>query len=154
MEVNSKESKYIMKTTKRKPVECKCQTCRDMCRHTVCLGTPADILKIAEAGHLDKLIMTDWQTGVSKGMKPITMIQLRHYDNGHCVMLKNGLCSLHAPGLKPTEGVLTHHKGGVVDLFQHPAYAVARTWLLEENLPIVLNLINQLKNQQDEPTKF
>ena len=35
----------IIRKTGRKPVQCKCQLCKQQC-HTPCLGTPQDILKI------------------------------------------------------------------------------------------------------------
>ena len=40
--------------------ECACDHCKNMCHRQVCIGTPADILRLINAGHIDKLKNTLW----------------------------------------------------------------------------------------------
>ena len=63
-----KESTYqkITRKTGRKPIECKCQACKQQCK-TPCLGTPQDILKIIESGFGDRLFRTHWAVGLLLG---------------------------------------------------------------------------------------
>ena len=44
----------IMRKTGRRPIECKCQKCKQQCK-TPCLGTPEDILRLIKAGYKDRL---------------------------------------------------------------------------------------------------
>lgn len=110
-----------------------------MCK-TPCLGTPADIEKLIEEGFADRLATTIWAVGILYGThkEPVRMIQPIQEDNGYCTFYKDGLCSLHDLGLKPTEGALAHcsQKGSITrieDLHETPLYKVVKEW---ENLKI------------------
>lgn len=100
----------IMRKTGRKPIECKCQKCKQQCK-TPCLGTPEDILRIINAGYKERLAITHWWVGIARGKLdfPVIMIQARQEENGYCTFYHDGLCELHDLGLKPTEGRLSHH---------------------------------------------
>ncbi len=100
----------IKRNTGRKEIECSCELCRKQCK-APCLGTPDDILKLLEVGYRDRLSVTYWMVGLVLGKFPaaIPMVQAIRTDNG-CVFFKDGLCELHEPGLKPTEGKLSHHE--------------------------------------------
>lgn len=121
----------IIRRTGRKPVECRCQTCVKQCR-TPCLGTPEDIMRLIEAGYIDRLAVTDWSVGLVLGRlnRIIPMVQPIKADNGFCVFHKDGLCELHDPGLKPTEGRLSHHsiKADNINFRKSLSYNVAKEW--------------------------
>ena len=134
----------IIRRTGRKPIECKCQECKKQCR-TPCLGTPQDILKLVEAGYKDKLMPTHWAVGLVLGKLSYTipMIQAIQTDEGWCIFHKDGLCSLHELGLKPTEGRLSHHslKTENYVFSKGLAYNVAKEWLEQSNSSIVEKLL-------------
>lgn len=100
----------IIRKTGRKPIECKCQKCKQQCK-TPCLGTPEDILRLINAGYKERLAITHWWVGIARGKLdfPVIMIQARQEENGYCTFYHDGLCELHDLGLKPTEGRLSHH---------------------------------------------
>ena len=100
----------IMRKTGRRPIECKCQKCKQQCK-TPCLGTPEDILRLIKAGYKERLAITHWWVGIARGKLdfPVIMIQARQEENGYCTFFHDGLCELHDLGLKPTEGRLSHH---------------------------------------------
>ena len=100
----------IMRKTGRRPIECKCQKCKQQCK-TPCLGTPEDILRLIKAGYKERLAITHWWVGIARGKLdfPVIMIQARQEENGYCTFFRDGLCELHDLGLKPTEGRLSHH---------------------------------------------
>lgn len=137
----------IIRRTGRKPVECKCQECKKQCR-TPCLGTPQDILKLVEAGYTDKLMPTHWAVGLVLGKLSYTipMIQAIQTDEGWCIFHKDGLCSLHELGLKPTEGRLSHHsiKPENYVFSKGLAYNVAKEWLDSSNIPVVQEIFSRL----------
>lgn len=86
---------------------CKCDACKQMCRRSVCFGTPNDILQLINGGFEDKLQVSYWLDLEWNGHWPlITPIQL---DNGCIFLTTDGLCHLHDLKLKPTEGRLSHH---------------------------------------------
>ena len=99
----------IMRKTGRKPVECRCKACQAQCK-TPCLGTPDDILRLIGAGYGERLKMTYWCVGMLLGKinYSIPMVQAIQTDKG-CTFFHDGRCELHAKGLKPTEGRLSHH---------------------------------------------
>ena len=131
----------IIRESGRTPVSCKCPQCQKQCLRAPCLGTPADILKLIEAGYADKLIATEWATGLFLGKLNFTvkMIQIKHTKQG-CSFFKNGLCTLHDLNLKPTEGKLSHHtiKAENFDFNKSLTWQVAQTWIGDENLREVL----------------
>ncbi|MDR6548511.1 hypothetical protein J2810_004601 [Chryseobacterium rhizosphaerae] len=113
---------------------CSCDKCKNMCRHTPCMGTPEEMLRIAKAGFQDKLAVTGWLVGLINGThdKEVTMIAPNKLENGCAFQDENGLCILHDLGLKPLEGRMTdNHK--VVSLygdevFLSPAWVAASEW--------------------------
>jgi len=134
---------------------CSCETCKNMCRRQPCIGTPDDIVKIIEKGYGDKLSLSYWCTGLVKGVvdKPIKMLQPTALANGHCAFLdKEGLCTLHNLGLKPTEGKIAHHSDSLranEDFKETINYQVAMTWVDEKGkndpFEMLLNSSKKLK---------
>lgn len=138
--------KRIVRKTGRKPVACKCKQCKDQCR-TPCLGTPEDIIKLIEAGYVDRLKPTMWLTGMALGKLtyPIPMIQAEAMDNGWCTFRRDdGLCELHDLGLKPTEGRLSHHTITKENytFSRGLSYNVAKEWLEPKNEAIITEITN------------
>lgn len=56
----------IIRKTGRRLVECRCPLCRQQC-HTLCLGTPEDILRLLKAGYKERLTPTGWAVGLLYG---------------------------------------------------------------------------------------
>ena len=152
----------IMQATGRKPSECKCNLCKRQC-HTPCLGTPQDILRLINTGYASRLSPTLWAAGIVLGVTntEIPMIQARCEDGAwgslidvgadcHCTFYtKDGLCELHALGLKPTEGRLSHHTIRI-DNFRASksvSWAVVREWLRPENAPVVEEVVRRYKEE-------
>lgn len=142
--VMESETQHIIRKTGRKPVECKCSGCKSQCKQVPCLGTPADILKLIEAGYAQHIYPTDWHVGVLWGItdKVIPMYQLDNVQGHGCVLFKDGLCSIHHTGLKPTEGKLSHHthKTETFNKKKSLSWNVAKTWLDPENVGIILRI--------------
>ena len=130
----------IIRRTGRKPVECKCQDCKTQC-HTPCLGTPDDIMKLIDAGYIDKLAVTGWSVGLILGRidHTIPMVQPLKLDTGFCVFYKDGLCELHSSGLKPTEGKLSHHsiKAENTNFRKSLSFNVAKEWEDPANFELI-----------------
>ena len=147
-----KESTYqkIIRKTGRKPIECKCQACKQQCK-TPCLGTPQDIMKIIESGFGDRLFRTHWAVGLLLGHLDTTvpMVQAEQTPNG-CIFHKNGLCELHILGLKPTEGKLSHHsiREDNFKLSKSLSWNVAREWVVAENAEIVATIFGMFDNSE------
>ena len=142
----------IVQKTGRKPCECKCQRCRSQC-HTPCLATPQDILRLMDAGYTSRLKPTLWAAGMVMGVtsEPVPLIQAECLDGAwgglldvgagsHCTFFtEDGLCELHALGLKPTEGRLSHHSIRI-DNFRASksiSWAVVQEWLSPDNADVV-----------------
>jgi hypothetical protein len=102
------EIQRIAEKTGMKPTKCKCQECKLQCRAS-CLGTPADLQKLIDAGHIDKLQKYVYNSPYALRER-ITIFRIKHsVETGSCVFFVDGLCQLHDAGLKPTEGKLSHH---------------------------------------------
>jgi hypothetical protein len=137
--------------------ECNCADCVGACEHRPCWGTPDEIKRIIEAGFGNRLMRDWWEgdfrddCGLLEGS--INMLQpaiVGHegqraplWPNGRCTFLTDdGLCELHAAGLKPSEGkisicsdkafALTGFRSGK-ELHE----AVARTWDNEQARELV-----------------
>jgi len=123
---------------------CSCSQCANMCQ-TPCLGTPEDMLKIVEAGYVDRIALSAWWVGALAGVYPggIDLFAPLQGENGWCTFYKDGLCELHELGLKPTEGKLAHHsyEGGIVDDEKWLTWLVAQEWLKDENYETIEKLI-------------
>lgn len=128
----------IARQTKMSSHSCSCERCAKMCLRSPCLGTPADILKLINEGFIHQLGFVDWSAGSRYGLPVIEMVMIAKNEDDSCPLFKNGLCTLHESGLKPTEGKLSSHEA------QDPkhwdewlTYAVAKTWEAPENQPTV-----------------
>ena len=137
----------IMRKTGRKPIECKCQKCKQQCK-TPCLGTPEDILRLIKAGYKERLAITHWWVGVARGNLdfPVIMIQARQEENGYCTFFRDGLCELHDLGLKPTEGRLSHHSITKENFKfgKSLSWNVAKEWMDMRNGEIVEEIIRHM----------
>ena len=137
----------IMRKTGRKPIECKCQKCKQQCK-TPCLGTPEDILRLIKAGYKERLAITHWWVGIARGKLdfPVIMIQARQEENGYCTFFRDGLCELHDLGLKPTEGRLSHHSITKENFKfgKSLSWNVAKEWMDMRNGEIVEEIIRHL----------
>ena len=123
----------IQRKTGRKPIECKCNICKSQCQTVPCLGTPEDIKAIIEAGYADRLRLTEWQAGVHMNVtnRSVHIIAPAWDKNkGSCTFFTNGLCELHATGLKPTEGKLSSHqlKADNFDIKKAVSWNVVKEW--------------------------
>lgn len=134
----------IMHKTGRKPVECKCQSCRSQCK-TPCLGTPDDIISLMQAGYGGRLKLSYWCVGMLLGKidRPIPMVQAIQTEEG-CTFFRDGLCEIHDKGLKPTEGRLSYHTitKETLKFTRTLSWNVVREWLLPENADKVIYLLN------------
>lgn len=137
----------IMRKTGRRPIECKCQKCKQQCK-TPCLGTPEDILRLIKAGYKERLAITHWWVGIARGKLdfPVIMIQARQEENGYCTFFHDGLCELHDLGLKPTEGRLSHHSITKENFKfgKSLSWNVAKEWMDMRNGEIVEEIIQHM----------
>ena len=137
----------IMRKTGRRPIECKCQKCKQQCK-TPCLGTPEDILRLIKAGYKERLAITHWWVGIARGKLdfPVIMIQARQEENGYCTFFHDGLCELHDWGLKPTEGRLSHHSITKENFKfgKSLSWNVAKEWMDMRNGEIVEEIIRHM----------
>jgi hypothetical protein len=128
----------VVAVAKNTPNECSCDRCVALCRKVPCIGTPQEIERLMDAGHGPFLRFTEWVAGYVDGVPRIRMIQLGNTRAG-CPMLQDGKCTLHAPGLKPTEGVRATCKERLF-IHESATLAVALTWLLECNVDVIRRL--------------
>lgn len=138
----------IMAKTGKPVTECSCSACQNMCKRSPCIGTPEDILAIANAGYADKLTPTTWAAGIFVGLPAITMIQLQSDHNG-CCMFENGRCKLHEMGLKPTEGMLAHHSNSPAPTSTHVTLVTAQTWTEDRQYYTVMKIIDLILKTKD-----
>lgn len=131
-----------MGTPKAKPLpqvsECSCGACQRMCERS-CWGTPDDIRKLIQAGFGSKL-MLDWWIGEEDNIYVLCPAETGHegrsapsWPGMGCILQKNGLCTIHASGLKPTEGKVASCKGTP----GHVHESMAATWDTEEGRALV-----------------
>lgn len=146
----SKEFQYIIKKTGRKPVECKCNQCKSQCSTVPCLGTPSDILRLMDNGFAQHIWPTDWYAGMAIGTTdhPIPMFQLDNVPGHGCALFKDGLCTIHTTGMKPTEGKLSSH---VMQHITHRkksiSWQVAKTWEDPANASIIAEITRKNVNK-------
>jgi len=115
----------------RKETECSCDICKSMCKKCPCMGTPADIQKIIDAGLKEKLILNFWPDPKNESM-PLPSVAPILTKKGCIFHDQRGLCELHDRGLKPTEGKLAIHN--LLD--DGLRRAVAYTWISEEGIVV------------------
>lgn len=112
---------------------CVCNVCKNMCKTAPCLGTPDDMLRIINNGHIAKVAPSIYMTAVflEKLGGPIQLAAPRTNEDGSCMFhTKDGLCEIH--GIKPTEGKLVAHS--TTGNFRTSAnYLVSQTWLNPKN---------------------
>lgn len=132
-----------------------------MCQRTPCLGTPHDILALIDAGYADQLSYSEWAAGMLLGhiVRPVPMVQIKTTGDsrdGCCVFYSDGKCELHDLGLKPTEGRLAHHEVFPRELLReyNLTYQVAREWMIEENLDVIREIVQKLKEHLDKKEKM
>ena len=159
----------IMQKTGRRPTECRCQLCKHQC-HTPCLATPQDILRLMDAGYTSRLAPTLWAAGMVMGVtsQPVPLIQARVEDgawgglldvgaDSHCTFFtSDGLCELHAQGLKPTEGRLSHHSIRI-DNFRASksvSWAVVQEWLSPDNADTVAEVTRRYGEYMKQSEHF
>lgn len=116
---------------------------RQQCR-IPCLGTPEDILRLLKAGYRERLAPTRWAVGLLLGKIPyiVPMVQAKQ-EAGGCTFFQDGLCELHAAGLKPTEGRLSHHTITMENLKfgMSLSWNVAKEWLDERNFDTIREIV-------------
>jgi hypothetical protein len=98
-----------------------------MCQ-SPCIGTPEDIARLIAAGHRDKLAPTLYAPLLDYGVPPVSMVAPLKTEKGCVFRTEEGLCSLHASGLKPLEGKLASCKHTPKESLMVIA-AVTKTWL-------------------------
>lgn len=144
---NESTFQRIIRKTGRKPIQCKCVQCKKQCSVAPCLGTPDDIEKIVDAGHGDKILASAWQAGIMMKVtkETVPMFQAAHTKDG-CIFFKDGLCSLHDSGLKPTEGKLSHHSTSPDNFVAKKSISwnVAKEWMDPNNLETIKRLEQKL----------
>src|SRR5215217_5257258 len=89
---------------------CACNICKNMCKTAPCIGTPDDMLRIINNGHIAKVSPSIYMTAmvIENLGYPINLAAPRRNDNGSCSFhTKDGLCEIH--DIKPTEGKLVAH---------------------------------------------
>jgi hypothetical protein len=108
------------------------------------MGTPDDIRKIIDNGHGDRLMFSIWVD--EKTGNELPAIMPVKGPKGCVFQNQEGLCDLHASGLKPTEGKLAIHSmpdGGL-------RRTVGYTWISEEGIAVFerfgLKDIDELRN--------
>lgn len=127
------ELEMICKKADVKPSTCDCPDCQSMCRNAPCIGTPADIVNLINAGHVHQLELTMFNALVHIGLEPFPSFQIRH-ELGGCPLFIDGKCSVHH--IKPTDGKLASCK--IEDQFydkSKPTYyhLIAEAWNKPEN---------------------
>lgn len=124
----------IMRKSGVKPTSCKCQKCKQQCQTAPCIGTPEDMKRLIDAGYVYQLAVTGWGFGMLIGVhpEPVAMIAPDFdQERGCCTFFQDGLCTLHAKGLKPTEGRLSHHSQGGEGFKPQKSigWQIAKEWL-------------------------
>ena len=92
----------------------------------------------------ERLAPTRWAVGLLLGKIPyiVPMVQAKQ-EAGGCTFFQDGLCELHAAGLKPTEGRLSHHTITMENLKfgMSLSWNVAKEWLDERNFDTIREIV-------------
>jgi hypothetical protein len=91
------------------------------------LPTFEDAQKIIDAGHIDKMM-------VDQSRFPFVFLRPARREDGSCVFLENERCSLHASGLKPTEGKYVDHNHHMPPWWYSMVY---RRWARQDGKALV-----------------
>lgn len=119
--------------------ECSCEKCRSACMKVPCIGTPWDMLRIMESSkeNIGKVSLTinaaPWEGELTDS--PVIMVAPKTNEDGSCVFLENGMCSIHE--IKPIEGRYSYHeptekeKGlDIVDMIQNSTIVlISKSWI-------------------------
>ena len=119
--------------------ECSCERCRGACMKVPCIGTPWDMLRIMESSkeNVGKVSLTinaaPWEGELTDS--PVIMVAPKTNEDGSCVFLENGMCSIHE--IKPIEGRYSYHeptgkeKGlDIVDMIQNSTIVlISKSWI-------------------------
>jgi len=147
------DQQHIEKLSGLQAHSCTCSQCKDMCRQTPCIGTPQDILKLVNAGFVDKLEPTILDSIASQNNLPdIFMVQPKFDEQRGCCSFftDDALCSLHDLELKPTEGKLATHNvqhADMENIFPLP-WLVAATWAQPGYLKTIKLILSALKKKR------
>lgn len=117
------------------------------------MGTPEDIEKIIDAGHGKKIMATVWAVGTLRdGREVVEMYQAIHDPvTTHCVFFKDGLCTLHDLGLKPTEGKLSNHTvHKAAKIGKTLAFLVANEWTDKKNRETIERIEEKLQHSKNQ----
>jgi hypothetical protein len=135
---------------KPEPPACACNECKGYC-YRPCWPTPADARRLIDAGYGERLMLDWWVSSPDdvellcpaspgcEGSRAPEVSMFDFFSGGDpfrgCVFQDgNGLCGLHAPNLKPTEGRLAHHTDdGSLNVHE----AVAALWDTDEGRAVV-----------------
>lgn len=132
-EIIERLERYVGRT------ECSCERCRSACMKVPCIGTPWDMLRIMESSeeNMGKVSLTinaaPWEGELTDS--PVIMVAPKTNEDGSCVFLEDGMCSIH--GIKPIEGRYSYHeptgkeKGlDIVDMIQNSTIVlISKSWI-------------------------
>ena len=109
-----------------KPVTCSCPKCRAMCAASTCLPTPEQARQLIRLGYAPRLATYSFPESEVRFVGPAPAGKEGARDlpdtlQGRCAFHVDGLCELHAPGLKPLEGTLAHHDRHWLPIRMHMA---------------------------------
>lgn len=133
------------------PPDCSCTRCVGMCKRS-CWPSPAEAAKLLDMGLAKQLMKDQWYQswgegdidllcGAIPGHEGRNSPRRDFFDFGPdprskgCVLLKEGLCSIHA--CKPIEGRLAHHDHIRAAEFNDVHEAVAVLWDTDEGRAVV-----------------
>lgn len=137
---------WIKQKTGDKENSCTCKNCVRACKTNPCIGTPYDILRLLKAGYGHRLRPTEWAVmRLVAGEPSIHLLAPKQRADGSCTFFRNGFCELHTLGLKPTEGKLMNCKKKTTPEL-NLAHAVARTWDMQMNAPVMYEILDELQN--------
>jgi len=139
----TEEVEFIIEKSGSQPNECGCTKCQNMCKRASCLGTPSDILAIAEAGFADCLTPVTLAAGLKDNIPMVDLVIMPDFEKekGACTFFNDGKCELHDKGLKPLEGRLAECKKKFYKADQMPhEYLIAHSWNNPRNQPIIAKI--------------
>ncbi len=118
------------------PIECSCNKCKKMCTVAPCIGTPLDMLAIAEAGYANRIRYTSQGSWTKYGFPMYEIVMPEFLVEGNktrCTFLtEEGLCELHEKGLKPIEGKLANCTAEVIPADKYPVGLLCSSLYEEE----------------------
>ena len=123
-----------------------------MCKRMPCIGTPQDILNLANNGYSQNLAATMWAVGANDlGWPVIPMVQIEQLPDGGCPFFIDNLCALHDIGLKPTEGRLASCKNRLIFGKLPVPHTIGAMWADQSHLQTIMltfKAINHTNNKE------